>query len=150
MNTETFILGDKEFTCVQMNVFAANKLIQRILKVVLPLLGSVAGSKNVLDMDIKDAAILLSEQLDEKLMETIVLPLLSDARVYSVTDKKFVKDSISIDQVFTIETLFNFYELVWSVGRYQFAPFFGQIMNRFGVALGVESPKEISENLPTV
>lgn len=149
MNTETFVLGDKEFTCVQMNAFAANKLIQRILKIVLPLLGSVAGNKNVLDMDVKDAAIILSEQLDERLMETIVLPLLSEARVYSVTDKKFVKDSITIDQVFTIETLFNFYELVWLVGRYQFAPFFSQIMSRFGGAIGTDRKIEKLESSPT-
>jgi hypothetical protein len=133
MQQEVFIVGSKEYTCFRMNAFAANKLLMRIQKVVLPVLGELAGNKSsLLDLDVKAAAGLLSQHLDEALFDTIVLPMFEEAKVYSVEDKCFIKNPIAIDKVFTTDKLLDLYELVWLVGRFQFEPFFGQLMERFG------------------
>jgi hypothetical protein len=135
MQQETLIVGEKEYTCVRMNPFEANKLLIRIQKIVMPIMGSVAGNgKGLLDLDIKVVAATLAEHLDESVMDAIVLPMFSEARLYSTGDKKFVKDAVSINQVFTTENLFDLYELVWLVGRFQFGPFFVALMARFGAA----------------
>lgn len=152
MQQETFVVGEKEYTCIRMNPFAANKLLIRIQKIVMPLMGAVAGAagaKGLLDLDVKVVAATLSEHLDETVMDTIVLPMFNEAKLYSTADKKFIKDAISIDQVFTTENLFDIYELVWLVGRFQFAPFFAQLMARFGAVAGVvstgQSPASLTE-----
>ena len=139
MHQETFIIGEKEYTCIRMNPFEANRILLRLQKVVLPVVGQMSGGSNLLDMDLKEAAVVLAQHLDESLMDTIVLPMLSESKVYSTSDKKFVRDAISINQVFTTESLMDLYELIWFVGRFQFAPFFASVMQRFGAVLAVES-----------
>lgn len=133
MQQETFIVGNREFTCVRMNAFDANRLMIRIQKIALPVIGGVVGNGKALgDMNVSEAARIISENLDESVMSNIVLPMFEQAKVYSVEDKKFVKDAASINQVFTTENLFDLYELILEVGRYQFAPFFSALMARFG------------------
>lgn len=133
MQQETFIVGNREFTCVRMNAFDANRLMIRIQKIALPVIGGVVGNGKALgDMNVSEAARIISENLDESVMSNIVLPMFEQAKVYSVEDKRFVKDAASINQVFTTENLFDLYELIFEVGRYQFAPFFSALMARFG------------------
>lgn len=138
MQSETFIVGGKEYTCARMNPFEANRLLLRIQKVVIPLIGVVAGSSNksLFELDVKQAAAAIAEHLDETLFDTIVLPMFSEAKLYAAEQKKFIKDATSINQCFTTENLFDLYELVWLVGRFQFEPFFAQLTARFGGALG--------------
>jgi hypothetical protein len=81
-------------------------------------------------------------------MDTIVLPMFAEAKLYSTSDKKFIKDAISIDQVFTTENLFDLYELVWLVGRFQFAPFFAQLMARFGAVRDAVNTGQSQASLP--
>lgn len=132
---ETFIIGSREFTCVRMNAFTANRLFMRIQKVLAPVLGSIIGSGRAMgDIDIKDAAMVISEHLDESVMDNIVLPLFSESRVYCQESKKFLKSATEIDMSFTVETLFDLYELIFEVGRYQFGPFFAAAAERFGLA----------------
>lgn len=136
MQQETFIVGNREFTCVRMNPFAANKLLMRIQRVVLPVLGDLAkGGRGMLDLDVKEAAITLSQHLDETLVDTVVLPMFAESKLYAVQEKRFVKDEMGINLVFTTENLMELYELVWLVGRYQFAPFFASLLGRFGTVL---------------
>lgn len=144
MTQETFVVGSREFTCVRMNAFAANKLLMRLQKVLMPIVGSLLGdgkSTNLMEVDVKEAARMIAENLDESVMDTIILPLFSESRLYCNEQKKYIKDAVSIDQCFTTENLFDLYELAFVVGRYQFGPFFASVIGRFGSQLAAQ-PKE--------
>ena len=133
MQQETFIIGSREFTCVRMNAFAANKLLMRLQKIAVPVMGSLMGAgKGLGDIDVKEAAAAIAEHLDESLMDTIVLPMFAEAKVFSAEQKKFVKSGTDIDQCFTTENLFDLYQLIFEVARYQFGPFFASLVERFG------------------
>jgi hypothetical protein len=133
MQQETFIIGSREFTCARMNAFAANKILMRIQKIAVPVMGSLMGAgKGLGDIDVKEAAQAIAEHLDETLMDTIVLPMFAEAKVFSAEQKKFVKSGTDIDQCFTTENLFDLYQLIFEVARYQFGPFFGSLAERFG------------------
>lgn len=133
MQQETFIIGSREFTCVRMNAFAANKLLMRLQKIAVPVMGSLMGAgKGLGDIDVKEAAAAIAEHLDESLMDTIVLPMFAEAKVFSSEQKKFVKAGTDIDQCFTTENLFDLYQLIFEVARYQFGPFFASLAERFG------------------
>ena len=133
MQQETFIIGSREYTCVRMNAFAANKLLMRLQKIAVPVMGSLMGAgKGLGDIDVKEAAAAIAEHLDETLMDTIVLPMFAEAKVFSAENKKFVKSGTDIDQCFTTENLFDLYQLIFEVARYQFGPFFASLAERFG------------------
>jgi len=137
--SETFIIGNREFTCQRMNAFAASKMQLRLQKIVMPVLGSLIGTgKGMADMDVKEAATAISEHLSEDMLDTLVLPMFAEAKVYCHDPKCFIKTGTDVDKVFTAENLFDFYELIYQVGRYQFAPFFSQMAGRFGHLLGDE------------
>lgn len=143
MQQETIIIGDREFTCVRMNAFAANTLVLRLQKVVVPVFGAIVGKggsmKDIGNMDVKVAAGVIAEHLDESLMVNIVLPLFAESRLHSLSNKKFIKTPADIDACFTSENLFELYELIWEVGKFQFAPFFAKIAERFGVQIDAAS-----------
>ena len=133
MQQETFIIGDREFTCVRMNPFIANKLNMRLMKIAVPVMGSLmGGGKGLGDVDIKDAAQVIACNLDESIIDSIVLPMFAESRVYCVENKKFIKSGTDIDQCFTTEKLFDFYELIFEIARYQFGPFLVSLVGRFG------------------
>ena len=133
MQQETFIVGSREFTCVRMNAFAANKLLMRLQKIAVPVMGSLMGAgKGLGDIDVKEAAQVIAGNLDESIMDNIVLPLFAESRVYYAETKKFIKSGTDIDQCFTTENLFDLYELIFEVARYQFGPFFASLVERFG------------------
>lgn len=147
MQQETFIVGNREFTCVRMNAFAANKLLMRIQKIAVPIIGSMAGAgkgKSLMDIDVQQAAKMLSEHLDESLMDNIVLPMFSESKVFSAENKKFIKGPTDIDQCFTTENLFDLYQLIFEVARFQFAPFFASLMDRFGGLIESEKTAQAS------
>ena len=133
MQQETFIIGSREFTCVRMNAFAANKLLMRLQKIAVPVMGSLMGAgKGLGDIDVKEAAQVIAANLDESIMDNIVLPLFAESKVFSAETKKFIKSGTDIDQCFTTENLFDLYELIFEVARYQFGPFFASLVERFG------------------
>ena len=139
MQQETFIIGSREFTCARMNAFAANKILMRIQKIAVPVMGSLMGAgKGLGDIDVKEAAQAIAEHLDETLMDTIILPMFAEAKVFSAENKKFVKSGTDIDQCFTTENLFDLYQLIFEVARYQFGPFFGSLAERFGSLTAAE------------
>ncbi len=89
MQQETFIVGSREFTCVRMNAFAANKLLMRLQKIAVPVMGSLmGGGKGLGDIDVKEAAQVIAANLDESIMDDIVLPLFAESRVYCVDAKR--------------------------------------------------------------
>jgi stage V sporulation protein SpoVS len=138
---ETIIVGGREYTCHHMNAFSANKLLMRIQKIVLPVIGGALGNEaqSIGDIDVSQAIAMVSEHLDESVLDNIVLPMFAEAKVYDVERKKFIRTGADIDVCFTAETLVDFYELIWEVGRLQFGPFFAQIGERFGGLLGADS-----------
>ena len=144
MQQETFIVGSREFTCVRMNAFAANKLLMRLQKIAVPVMGSLmGGGKGLGDIDVKEAAQVIAANLDESIMENIVLPLFNESKVFSTENKKFVKSGTDIDQCFTTENLFDLYELIFEVARYQFGPFFASLVERFGALTdGKKTPEQ--------
>lgn len=143
---ETFIIGGREFTCQRMNAFAANTLLIKLQKVFLPIVASLMGdksneekvnsAKSFLDMDVKEAAKIVAQQIDESVITNIVFPMFNEAKLYCVEEKRFVKDDVSMNQCFTAENLFDFYELVFHVGKYQFSPFFASLTGKFGNLTG--------------
>lgn len=133
MQQETFIVGSREFTCVRMNAFAANKLLMRVQKIAVPVIGSLMGAgKGLGDIDVKEAAHVIAANLDESVMDNIVMPLFAESRLFCAENKKFIKSGTDIDQTFTTENLFDLYLLIFEVARYQFGPFFGSLVERFG------------------
>lgn len=140
ISQETFIVGGKEYTCFKMNAFAANKLLMRLQKVAVPVIGSLIGAgKGLGDIDVKEAAQVIAENLNESIMDEIILPMLNESKVYSVEDKKFLKTGVDIDQCYSVDTLYDFYELAFLVGKANFSPFFARLLNRFGSQLGAEA-----------
>jgi hypothetical protein len=118
---------------MRMMPFEANKLVLRLQKVVVPVLGSLmGGGKGFGDLDVKEAAQVIAMHLDESLMDSIVLPMFGEAKVYCVENKKFIRNGTDINQCFTTENLFDLYELIYEIGRYQFTPFFTEMVARFG------------------
>ena len=147
MTTNTIIINNREYTCVRMNAFAANRLLMRLQKVVTPIIGATIGNgKSIGDVDVKEAAGVIAEHIDESIMDNIVLPMFSESRVFDCDAKKFIKDEMSINQCFTTENLFDFYELAFEVGRYQFAPFISQIASRFGNLTSGEAKEKATAN----
>jgi len=132
----TFYINSREFTCVRMNAFAANKHLMRLQKIIVPVFGAACGGATSgladLDIDLEKAVAVISEHLDEQLLESVVLPLFAEARVYHVESKVFIKGPSDIDRVFTSDNLFDLYELVFEVARHQFGPFFVSLASRFG------------------
>lgn len=141
MTTETFIIGNREFTATRMNAFDANLILLKIQKIVLPIFGSIKGQEgkitDLMDMDLKEAADILSENLNEETFDKIVFPMFRSSRVYCLSDNndqaREIKGKTEIDLCFTSENLFDLYELIWEVARFNFSPFFEQVADRFGL-----------------
>lgn len=136
MQQETFIIGNKEYTAIRMNAFDANLILLKLQKIVLPIFGSIKGQQgkvsDLMDLDIKEAAGLLAENLNEDTFKNIVFPMFEKSKVYSADAKRLIKGSADVDIVFTAENLFDLYELIWEVALFNFRPFFRQISERFG------------------
>lgn len=148
MQRETFIIGNKEYAASKIAPFAANGIIMKLQKLILPVLGEMVGdqkkSANILDMDISSALNILSERLDEKTMTDIILPMFKLSQVASVTDNMKIDSPASIDKVFVdADGLSDMYELVFEVLKFNFASFFAQVAKRFGGSVGIP-PVQVS------
>lgn len=135
MQTETIIVGNEEFTAMKMNAFEANKILLRLNKVVLPVLGGLTkaqGTGNLMDADLTEAAGIIAENLTEDVMDNIVLPMFEGSRVYMVDKKVFIKNAQGINQAFTSDNLFDLYVLIWEVLKLNFSAFFQKAAANFG------------------
>jgi hypothetical protein len=146
MQQETFIVGSREFTCTRMNAFAANKLLIRLQKIVVPVMGTLmSAGKGIGDIDVKEAAQVIAANLDESIMDNVIFPLFMESKVYCAEGKKFIKTSTDIDQCFTADNLFDLYELIFEVVKYQFSPFFVSLVERFGALTSGEKNQALSQ-----
>jgi len=152
MQTETIIIGQSEYTAMKMNAFEANRILLRLNKIILPVIGGLTkgkqgGSVNLLDADLSEATGIIAENLTEEVMDTIILPMFTQSRVYMVEKKVFIKDGMSINQAFTADNLFDLYELVWEVLKLNFSAFFSKTAGRFGnLTAGVQTQKSLPVN----
>lgn len=125
---ETFIIGNREFTAHPMNPFAASKLFMKLTQKATPLLAALGG-KGLGDLDVAQIGALFSEDV----LDEIVMPMLAESKAYANEAKRFIKSEADVNAVFSTEDLFDFFELAFEVGRYQFGPFFQKLAARFGV-----------------
>lgn len=137
MNQQTAIIGNREYTFMPMNAFDANRLFLRIQKIATPIIGAIVGSgKSLGDVDVKEAAATIAQHIDESIMDQIIMPMFEQSKVFDCENKCFIKSGMDVNKCFTVENLFDFYELAFEVGRYQFGPFFRALMGRFGNLTG--------------
>lgn len=134
MKRESIFIKDKEFTTSKIGAFEANGIILKLQKLILPVLGEVAGGgKNVMDMDVGSAFKIISEKLDDSVMTDIVMPMFKLSQVASVTDQVKIDSSAAINKVFQdADGLADFYELIYEVLKFNFGGFFTSMAERFG------------------
>lgn len=141
---ESIFIKDREFAASKIAAFAANGLIMKLQKLILPVLGEVAsgGQVDVMNMDVSKAFEVISSKLDESVMNDIVLPMFKLSQVACVTDNVKIDSPQAIDKVFhDADGLADLYELIYEVLKYNFAGFFAQVAARFGGSVG-EVPKD--------
>ena len=139
MQRENFIIGQKEYAASKIAAFAANGIILKLQKLILPVLGEVAGGKDVMNMDVGAAFQIISSKLDDSVMSDIILPMFKLAQVASVTDNVKIDSPQAIDKVFQdADGLADLYELIFEVLKFNFGSFFTSLMGRFGGKNGTE------------
>jgi len=152
MQAETIIIGQSEYTAMKMNAFEANRILLRLNKIILPVIGGLTkgkqgGSVNLLDADLSEATGIIAENLTEEVMDTIVFPMFTQSRVYFGEKKVFIKDGMSVNQCFTADNLFDLYELIWEVLKLNFAVFFRKTAANFGsLTAGAQMAKSLPAN----
>lgn len=126
MEMHTFTIGGKDFSAAKMNAFAAAKHLVKL--------------KTLLDQGLAQGteanAIALLSGIDEKTLETVIMPIMRDAMAASVTDGVKLDSEQNVNRVFTADTLFDFFEVIWEVLKLNFAAFFTKILSLFGLAPG--------------
>lgn len=136
MTRESFIIGSKEYAASKIPAFQANLLALKLQKIILPAVASMAGNgqgKSIMDIDLSSAASIISENLNESVMNDIVMPMFKLANVASVTDNVKIDSEINFNKVFSDDSgLADFYELVFLVLKYNFGNFLASLANRFG------------------
>lgn len=136
MNRETFIIGQKEYAASKIGAFEANRIILKLQKLILPVLGELAGDGqkvDVMNIDVSSAFEIVSNKLDDSVMNDIVLPMFRLAQVASVTDNIKIDSPLAIDKVFgDADGLADFYTLIFDVLKFNFSGFFSQVAARFG------------------
>lgn len=147
MSFETIIVGNREYALTRMNVLLANTLLMRIQKVAMPVIGSLMdGGKGLGDIDVKEAAKVISENLDESMITNIVIPMFKGCALSDVESKRKLDSEAAINQAFTVENLLDLYELIFEVGRFQFSPFLEQLKSRFGNLLDAKPKAKLTES----
>ena len=134
MQREPIYIKDKEYAASKIPAFAANGIILKLQKLVLPVIGEVAGGgKDVMNMDVSAAFQIISEKLDDSVMTDIVLPMFKLAQVASITDNCKIDSAMAIDKVFQdADGLADFYTLIYEVLKFNFGAFFSSLAARFG------------------
>lgn len=134
---ESIFIKDKEYAASKIPAFAANGIILKLQKLVLPVIGELAGDGkakvDVMNMDVSAAFQIISEKLDDSVMTEIVLPMFKLAQVASITDNCKIDSAMAIDKVFQdADGLADFYELIFEVLKFNFGAFFSSLAARFG------------------
>lgn len=137
MTRETFIIGDKEYAASKIAAFAANGIILKLQKLVLPVIGELAGDgkakTDIMDMDVSNVFEIISSKLDDSVMTDIIMPMFKLSQVACVTDNLKIDSAIAIDKVFgDADGLADFYTLIFEVLKYNFSGFFTKMVANFG------------------
>ena len=138
MQRQSFFIGNKEFQASKIPAFEANEIILKLQKLILPVLGGMGG-KSIADMDTRQALEIISEKLDGRVMEDIVLPMFRLSRVACTSDGKpyELNSPTNMNKAFgDSDGLADMYELIFEVLRFNFASFFIKLMERFGNKAG--------------
>jgi hypothetical protein len=128
MQVETFIIGNREFTAKKMNAFDAGKFLLKIKDIAAPAFSAfnqTAGSDHLNILE-------LFSGLDEDTHEKVIFPILAASAVYSVSDQRKIASVTDMNLCFDVETLLDFYLLVWEVLKLNFAPFIERVSDHFG------------------
>jgi hypothetical protein len=141
MSRKSEIIGQKEYAFYKIPAFQANSILLKLQKLVLPVIGEITGSKQGLDMDIRQIADVVSAKLDDSVMAEIIMPMFKLANVISVTDNTKIDGQVNFDKVFTVDDLGDFYELVFEVLKYNYGNFFNSLAARFGNKSGEAATK---------
>ena len=104
------------------------------------------GGKGLGDIDVKEAAKVISENLDESMIANIVIPMFKGCALSEVESKRKLDSETAINQAFTVENLLDLYELIFEVGRFQFSPFLEQLKSRFGNLLDAKPKAKLTES----
>jgi len=143
---ESIFIKDKEYAASKIAAFAANGIILKLQKLVLPVLGELAGDGkakvDVMNMDVSAAFQIISDKLDESVMNDIILPMFKLSQVASVTDNCKIDSAQAIDKVFQdADGLAELYELIFEVLKFNFGSFFTSLAARFGNSAGSQEVK---------
>ncbi|QKJ86685.1 hypothetical protein PMPD1_1735 [Paramixta manurensis] len=126
MERYNFVIGEKEFSAIKVNAFSAARHLVKL--------------KTLLDKGLAQGteanAIALLSGVDEKTLETVIMPILRDALVTCTTDNVKLDNEQNVNRVFTADTLFDFFDVIWEVLKLNFAPFFTRVLNLFGLNPG--------------
>ena len=142
---ETFIIGDKEYAASKIAAFEANGIILKLQKLILPVLGGMAGGGNIMDMDVNEAFKTISEKLDESVMADIVMPMFKLAQVASVTDNIKIDSPQAINKVFNdADGLADLYTLIFDVLKFNFSGFFSKMGALIGGKSGTPKAMELT------
>lgn len=138
MERVTEIIGNKEYAFSKIGAFEGNKIILKLQKLILPIFGELTSgggtkyAKDIMEMDVGPVFKILSENLDQSVIDNIVFPMFKLAQVASLEHNIKIENQASFDKVFTVDTLGDFYELVFAVLKYNFGNFLQGLMARFG------------------
>lgn len=123
MEIHNFTIGGRDFSAAKMNAFAAAKHLVKL--------------KTLLDKGLSQGtnanAIAMLSGIDEKTLETVIMPIMRDAMASSVTDGVKLDSEANVNKVFSADTLFDFFEVIWEVLKLNFSPFFIRILSLFGL-----------------
>lgn len=128
MQVETFIIGNREFTAKKMNAFDAGRFLLKLKDIAAPAFSAFGQADEVQDINLLE----LFSGLDEETHEKVLFPILAASAVYSVSDKRKISSSMDMNVCFDVDTLLDFYLLVWEVLKLNFAPFIERATNHFG------------------
>lgn len=126
-------IGGREYSFTKMNFFPAQKLGLRLAKHLAPAIGGLDGKdKKGLDLDMKSVVSAIQSIADEKILDDLILPIFQESNV-SVVGAGKLNSQNSINQNFTIDQMFDFWELAYVVMEANFKGFFTQALERFGL-----------------
>jgi hypothetical protein len=132
MQRETFIIGEKEFAASKIAPFQANTIAMKLQKIAMPAIAAMVSGG--MGADISGALKELSQNLDEKTLTDVILPMFKAASVASITDNTKIETPEHINKVFVdADGLADLYELIYEVTMYNFQPFFTKLASRFGL-----------------
>jgi hypothetical protein len=134
---------------MKMNAFDANRILLRLNKIILPVVGGLTknGGGNLMDADLSEVTGIIAENLTEDVMDSIILPMFSHSRVFCKDKNVMIKDAMSINQAFTADTLSDFYLLIWEVLKLNFTAFFHKLAANFGsLTAGLQTQKSLRAN----